>query len=392
MVSLSSDEINKIKLEIGQARKDSLKLLMVDEEGTAHIAVSGPLEPKPDACAIMFDIDMTTYQDIIEATRAAESDDNIKKIIYDFDSPGGNVVGLFSTADVIRDAKKPTVGIIHNLCASAALALASQCDTIIAVNEAVEVGSIGVVTERIDRSKSDESRGIRVYTLTSENAPDKRPDVSTEEGRLKIVERITKLESVFIGYVAAGRKTTTDNVKEKFGQGGVLIARDALEVGLIDEIESELQIPGEGLNTTAGTNPDQAGEETMGEITMTDEQLAEFGKNIAKETAAEVTKNVTASFEAREKAQAAEAERKAGFATLLATYPKQKTMIDAEMAKDGANASADFAIRVSEAEKARLAAEKEQELGSDEQLGETNSSSTSVDKSGDDFIALMKGV
>lgn len=369
-VNMSSSEIKRITAELQNARKPETvrDCFFVDEDGVAHIFVTGPLENAPDPCAIMFNIAMTTYSDIISETRMAEADNNILSIVYHFDTPGGNVVGLFKTADEIRNTSKPTLGINEGLCASAGYALASQCDTIEGINISVETGSIGVVTEIIDRSGQDEGRGIQRFILTSRNAENKAPDVTTEAGRAKIIKRLTDLESVFVEYVAFGRNTTADDILNNFGRGAVLIARDARKIGMIDTIESELDpvitgTPAAPVTGDATRTATDAVENLEGDnMEMTDQQLEKFGADIAAKTAATVKTDMTAEMDKRDQARTAETERVAGFTKLRNKYPDMSAMIDEEMGKADAKADLDFAMKVMEADKARIAAAEKLKL------------------------------
>lgn len=377
-LNLSTEEIKRISANI-QNTREGKELYSISEDGTAYIPISGPLEPKPDPCAVMFDLDMTTYADIINATRAADSDDSVSQIVYNVDSPGGNVTGLFATADVIRNAQKPTKAVNHGLMASAAYALASQCDRIEGENISVETGSIGVVTEMVDYSGADEGRGVKRYVLTSKNAENKRPDVTTSDGRDKIIERLTALESVFIEYVAAGRNATTETITDNFGHGAIFTARKAVEIGMIDSIQSDIKTA--GRNATTGENP-------KGEIVM--EMTQEEIDKIIEDTASKTAASVRREFEAKEQANKAESKRKAGFAPLLSSYPNQKKMIEEEMNKDGAVADAVFTIKVMEAEKARVAAEEIQTEGEEENPEiQGNDTAAENDQSGNELAAMM---
>jgi ClpP class serine protease len=397
-IGLSTEEIKRIKTEIQSAREETRKCFFVDEDGAAHIFVTGPLENAPDPCAIMFNIEMTTYSDIISETRAAEADNNIKEIIYHFDTPGGNVVGLFKTADEIRNTTKKTTAINEGLCASAGYALASQCDEIKGINISVETGSIGVVTEIIDRSGQEEGRGITRYILTSKNAENKAPDVTTEAGRDKIIKRLTDLESVFVEYVAFGRNTTADDILNNFGRGAVLIARDARQVGMIDNIETELDpvttgTPAAPVTGDANRNATDAkileGEQNM---EMTEQQLEQFGEKIAAKTAATVKAEMTAEMDSRDQARAAETERVAGFTKLKNKYPDMSAMIDDEMGKPEALADLDFAMKVADADKSRIAAAEKQKKDADNSQDDLNpdgSATDAKDESGNILASQM---
>jgi len=408
---VSAEMIDRVKAEMSGYHDENKKCLYeVDPQGVAHINVAGPLEPKADPCAVMFDLEMTTYSDIIEATRKAEDDPMVVSLLYHFSSPGGNVVGLFRAADEVYKAKKPTAGIIHSLCASAAYAIASQCDRLDAENISVEAGSIGVKTEIVDFSGADKEQGVKRYILTSENAEDKNPDVTKVEGRDKIIARLTDMESVFIDYVARGRNVTREKILSDFGRGGVLIAEKALQANMIDGIitnvktlstETPSMEPGEidtkckpknkaSIDSNATSQPIQKETETMaGEITMTKEQLDEFAANVATKTAASVTGSLTADFEKKEQARAADETRKAGFKPLYEKFPEQKALIDAEVAKEGATASAAFAITVAEAETARLSALASQTGATSEKAKPLSGDSKKADTSGDEFLASM---
>lgn len=122
---------------------------------------------------------------------------------------------------------------------------------------------------------------------------------------------------------------------------------------------------------------------------MTTEALESFGKKIAADTAASVTASMTAEFQARDAARAADETRKAGFKPLYDKFPNQKAMIDAEIEKEGATASATFALTVAEAETARLAALSDQEKNAAANIDPLKGKSQKADTSGDDFLASM---
>ena len=346
--------------KIKSQRAENLSLLTIDENGTGHINIAGPMEPKPDPCAIMFDIDMTTYSDIIEGVRAAEADPAVKEIIFHFDTPGGNVVGMEAAARVIRDASKPTKGVIHGDCCSAGLFLASQCKNFVSEGETQTSGSLGVVTTMIDRSEADRQNGITRHIIVSENAPEKRLDPSSEADRNKMKSFITKIEDVFVNFVASGRNATPEFVRENYGKGAVLIARDALEVGMIDAIENQMTTDetGQPRNATASAENPLQGEN---EMEVTQEQLDKIASDAATKAASQVRTEMTAEQEQREATAEAERERQAGFAELKTVYPNQAAMIDGESKKEGATASIPFVKKCADAETARLAALKEQE-------------------------------
>lgn len=191
----------------------------------AHIRIDDELDPE-------------YYAEIIGSIAIAEQSPEIAKIVFDINSPGGTVDGVFQAAEVIATAKKPTEARVSYLCASAAYWLASQCNSITATAETAMIGSIGVVVVVYDDKKALEEWGYKRYYVTSSKSPKKVADVSTEEGRAQIVERLDDTYEVFSKAVAEGRGVSTDEVDEKYGQGAVMIARKALAAGMIDDIQN----------------------------------------------------------------------------------------------------------------------------------------------------------
>ena len=203
----------------------------------AQIAVEGVLTKVPSWLAMIFGGGNTTYPEIISAIAAAEQDDNISDMTLAIDSPGGHFDGLFDVLGAIRAAKKPVHAQISSLGASAAFAIATEADTIAADNKATRVGSVGVAaTFRISENE---------VTITSTDAPKKRPDVTTDEGKADVRQELDAMHEIFADAIAAGRsaatgeKFTTARVNKDFGRGATLLAGEALKQGMIDNISSE---------------------------------------------------------------------------------------------------------------------------------------------------------
>jgi ClpP class serine protease len=211
---------------------------IVDADGVAHIPIKGELTPqaKTDACGAYTAQALTEYGFISAASAAADSDPKVKSIVYDVDSPGGYVDGVDMAAQAMASVKKPTESRVWGFAASAAYWLASQTDRIVAMTPAAQFGSIGVALEEFDKDEALAREGIAHRVYSSTDAPDKRPDTKTPEGRAKIVAYLDSVHSVFAARVAEGRKVTAEKVAKDFGRGGLLIAADARKAGMIDEI------------------------------------------------------------------------------------------------------------------------------------------------------------
>ena len=199
---------------------------------TAQINIDGVLTKKPNWMAYFFAGGNTTYTDIIDAVRIAESDPSVDNIVLSVESPGGQVAGMFEAFDVVRNAKKPGTALVSTLAASAAYGLVSQADKIVATNRAAMFGSVGIAA-RFSFSKNVES-----VVITSEKAPEKVPDPRTAEGKAAIERELNALHDLFADAIANGRGITAEQVNENFGKGAVVLAAEAKENGMIDEIST----------------------------------------------------------------------------------------------------------------------------------------------------------
>lgn len=198
--------------------------------GVATIPVMGPLLKKRSAFLDSWGITHTGYDEIINAINAAESDSSVKSIELSIDSPGGTVDGWFEAMDAVRNAKKPKSATVLNMAASAAYGLAASAGELNLSHKASSVGSVGVV---VDAYVSDS-----IVSVTSTNAPKKRHDLKTEEGKAALREELDQYESLFIESIADGRGVSADTVKKDYGQGGLLIGANAIKNGMADSFKT----------------------------------------------------------------------------------------------------------------------------------------------------------
>lgn len=131
-------------------------------DGVAVLDVAGILAHKSQ-------VDMNTcqsilgYQDIARQFDAAQTDSAVKAILFNLDSPGGEVSGVFDLAAKIFAArgKKPMAAIASDMACSACYLLASAVGQI-AVTQTATVGSVGVVMRHVDMSAAMKAGGFDV--------------------------------------------------------------------------------------------------------------------------------------------------------------------------------------------------------------------------------------
>jgi ClpP class serine protease len=213
---------------ISHAMANSANPLLESTSSVATLNIHGILTPKPSFMAMFFGGGNTAYSDINDALVAIDNDNSISSVVLDINSPGGAVDGLFQTIDNITSFSKPISTVVSGQANSAAYALAASTDSITASNRGAMFGSVGVV---VDHFVDD-----NIVSITSTNAPNKRPDITTDAGKAIVVAQLDAIEDLFIDAIASGRSTTSDVVKKDFGKGAVFLAGEAEKKGMIDGI------------------------------------------------------------------------------------------------------------------------------------------------------------
>lgn len=192
--------------------------------------------------SMMSDISGGTSVDMLRGSiQQAEGDPNIRAIVFDVDSPGGTVHGVFELAELIRGLTTPTVAVINDMGASAAYALASAADEVVAAPSAL-VGSVGVVVKHTEESERLGAKGRKVTYIRSDEtkmaASDSEP-LSTEsradlQGKVDHYHRMF-VQAVVAGRNAAGARLDAATVRDAW-RAKVYTAAEALEIGMIDRI------------------------------------------------------------------------------------------------------------------------------------------------------------
>ena len=207
------------------------------------------------------------------------SDRGVDSIVLAVDSPGGQVTGVDELADLIRriDAEKPVHAHVSGWGASGGFWLPCAARRL-TLTRTSEVGSIGVLTTYFDFSKFDERIGIEEIKVISTQSPLKQADPKTKAGFEAIQARMDALAEIFIADVARGRGVDVDTVRTQFGQGDLVIAEEAVAVGMADAVDS-LEAVVTALNSSTTTGGLRMSESTKGAQAVTPDQItAEFLK------------------------------------------------------------------------------------------------------------------
>lgn len=192
----------------------------VTETAPGRLAIRGPLSTDPFGFG-----DSTNYAAIRAWLEAQEPG---AELVFDIDSPGGDVAGLEALANAIRSHEGPTTALVTGTAGSAAYWLASSCDRVVAWPSAV-VGSVGAMVPIYD---ADDVHDVVAARSARKNAPD---DPQWQELVDDTCDR-------FLRHVATARgwnETDLDAVAQRCGNGKIMTAAEAVRRGLVDNLITE---------------------------------------------------------------------------------------------------------------------------------------------------------
>lgn len=218
-----------VAAKLGRELQNSYRLEIRD--GIAVLPVVGPLFRYAN---LFTQVSGASSYELLakDFTQAVENPD-VKAIVLNIDSPGGEVNGCAEFADMIHEARgvKPIVAYASGDAASGAYWIAAAADEIV-VSKTSALGSIGVVG--VYRG----NKGEDAVEVVSSQSPYKRLDPDTDDGRARLQKRIDAMADVFVDAVAKYRGVASSHVQNHYGSGDVFIGDAAVKQGLADRIGS----------------------------------------------------------------------------------------------------------------------------------------------------------
>jgi capsid assembly protease len=197
---------------------------------------------------------VTGYNFVRSQLNHALADEDVKGIILDVNSYGGEAGGCFELADEIRAAReqKPILAIVDSNAYSAGYAIASAASKVVATPSG-GVGSIGVISMHVDMSKMLEDAGIKITLIyESEHKADGNPfEPLPDDVKAEIQASIHKSYETFVALVASNRGMDVAKVRDTKSRS--YRADDALSLGLIDAIASPIKAASAFLTELSGS-------------------------------------------------------------------------------------------------------------------------------------------
>jgi ClpP class serine protease len=198
----------------------------------AEIRIEGVLTKGTDLIVRALGFSNTSYRDLEAALVQAATDPAVHSVVLFVDSPGGTVDdGLFATVAALErlHATKPVRVRAANALA-AAYVLAAVGGPIEASSVGAMFGSIGLAASYLFDSDTE------IVDVTNTDSPNKRPNVKRPEGRAVVVRELDTMHELIVGAIARGRGVDTTVVRDNYGRGATVLARDAKARGMIDKV------------------------------------------------------------------------------------------------------------------------------------------------------------
>jgi protease-4 len=175
---------------------------------------------------------------ILEEIESAKTDENIKGILLDVNSPGGAVAPSVEIAYAIKELNtlKPVVAYASGTMASGSYYSSIWASKIIA-NPGSMVGSIGVIMQSVDASELMSKLGVKTQTVKVGTYKEAGTPTRkwTKEEKAELDKVIGSTYEMFVSDVASARKLKVED-KNKFADAHIFTAIQAKNVGLVDSV------------------------------------------------------------------------------------------------------------------------------------------------------------
>jgi protease-4 len=173
---------------------------------------------------------------IVEALQEANDDDDVAAIVLRIDSPGGSALASDMIWRTTQTLDKPLVVSMGDVAASGGYYIAMGADRILAEPGTI-TGSIGVVGGKLAVRGLYDKIGITTDVISrGKNSGMFSSTEKFADGEREVVTNMMHdIYRLFTSKAAQGRGMELDKLEELAG-GKVYTGRDALHLGLIDEL------------------------------------------------------------------------------------------------------------------------------------------------------------
>ncbi|EDS7589674.1 S49 family peptidase [Salmonella enterica subsp. diarizonae] len=180
---------------------------------------------------------MTGYDGITARLQQAMDDPEVKGVLLDIDSPGGQAAGAFDCADMIYrlGQQKPIWALMNDVACSGAMLLASACSRRL-VTQTARIGSVGVVMAHASYAGKLEQEGVEITLLYSgKHKTDLNPyQALPDDVRTDYQQKMDDTRQMFSDRVAQYTGLSVDAVMAT--EAAIYDGQAGIDVGLADEM------------------------------------------------------------------------------------------------------------------------------------------------------------
>ena len=180
---------------------------------------------------------MTGYDGIVACLQQAMADSQVRGILLDIDSPGGQAAGAFDCADMIYRLRqqKPVWALCNDTACSAAMLLASACSRRL-VTQTSRIGSIGVMMSHVSYAGHLAQAGVDITLIYAgaHKVDGNQFEALPAEVRQDMQQRIDAARRMFAEKVAMYTGLSVDAVTGT--EAAVFEGQSGIEAGLAGEL------------------------------------------------------------------------------------------------------------------------------------------------------------
>ena len=224
----------------------------IETGNVAVIPLTGLISTEDNGQA--FAGDTVKSEDVVKLIKEADEKKEIKAILLEINSPGGEPVATDEIATAVKEVNKTTIAVIRESGASGAYWIATAADKIYA-NKMSVTGSIGVQASHLEFGGLLTDYNVTYRRLVAGKYKDvgSRWREMTPEEQEMYQRVLDKLHNEFIKTVAKNRGLPIDYV-EALATGFIYLGSEAKDLKLIDELggkEDALKYLEKTMNITA---------------------------------------------------------------------------------------------------------------------------------------------
>ncbi len=214
--------------------------------------------------------------DVVEKINKAKNDHNIQGVLLTINSPGGAVAPSIEVAYAIKELAelKPVIAYASGTIASGSYYASIWANKIIA-NPGSMVGSIGVIMQGVDASELMDKIGVKTQTVkVGQYKESGTPTRAWKQYEKEELEKVIKdTYDMFVDDVSGARGLKKEDHKI-YADAHIFTARQAKEVGLIDEVATLTKAKSDLVNISGVSKP----------IWNKEDKFDKFMENLVSET------------------------------------------------------------------------------------------------------------